>query len=339
MYTSEQIKDYLHSRLPDEEMEAIKAAIHTDAELAARVRAAKDWLALEQMEIRAQAVEALQYAQRTRNSHPVKHRILRWGFGVAGVLLLVLATPYVSKWLFPSKPVESEPPMTTPSPENTTIDTISAPTLPIATPDRLPIAVPPPVSDAAFIASSLEKYGAKKVDFLVRDDPGNSSNIHRVSKDFRAEDFYYAVELYELNQLDSVLALLENCTAPDCNYLAGHAYFSKGSYEKAIGKFNESRERIAFSRTYLKESYGLRLQYYLFLSYFATENWAAFQATYELLKEEGDSYYFPRAEDLWKAASARKMIRLEQGLLLPDQMPAIFSLAQKTLAKKPLRDF
>lgn len=339
MYTSEQIKDYLHSRLPDEEMEAIKAAIHTDAELAARVRAAKDWLALEQMEIRAQAAEALQYAQQTRNSHRVKHSILRWGFGVTGVLLLVLATPYVSEWLFPSKPAEIEQPTATPSPENTTIDTIDVPSPPVASPGKRPIAVSSSVSDAEFIASSLEKYGAKKIDLSMWYDPGKPSETHRVSKDFRAEDFYYAVELYELNQLDSVLALLENCTAPDCNYLAGHAYFSKGNYEKAIGKFNESRERIAFSRTYLKESYGLRLQYYLFLSYFATENWAAFQTTYELLKEEGDPYYFPRAEDLWKAASARKMIRLEQGLLLPDQMPAIFSLAQKTLAKKPLRDF
>lgn len=335
MYTSEQIKDYLHSRLPDEEMEAIKAAIHTDAELAARVRAAKDWLALEQMEIRAQAAEALQYAQQTTNSSRVKHRILRWGFGIAGVLLLVLAKPYVSEWLFPSKPEEIEQPTATPSPGNTTTDTVSVPSPPVAIQQkRPPIAVPSSVSDAAFIASSLEKYESKKIDLSMRYAPGKPSETHRVSKDFRPEDFYYAVKLYELNQLDSVLALLENCTSPDCNYLAGHAYFSKGNYEKAIGKFNESRERIAFSRKYLKEFYGSQLQYYLFLSYFATENWPAFQTIYELLKAEGDPDYFPRAEDLWKAANARKMIRLEQGLLLQDQIPAIFSLAQKTLAKQ-----
>lgn len=305
MYTSEQIKDYLLSRLPDADMAAMQRAISEDPALAERVRSAKMWLVAERLNTQAQMDEAIEYAQQQRTARVRR----RWVVGLAAAILIGGGTLFV--W-----PPQSNNPPSTPQEQGTTNgdtvqpdDTATVPNTPIAddhpqtNPKSKPTtpATPSPAELAAGGYAGLKLPTAKSSDGIIP-----------VSEQGCGDQAVFSQALADLQAQNGKAAAqkLEGCPHPDWLYLRGLAAMQSGDYEESLKHFGQVEANLKNTRQYINERYKDDLAYAQLLCHLATEDWKAFDA---MAAQWPDNHGKYRDEVAQLKAQTRNIARRPQG--------------------------
>lgn len=304
MYTSEQIKDYLLSRLPAADMAAMQRAISEDPALAERVRSAKMWLVAERLNTQAQVDEAIEYAQQQRNARVRR----RWVVGLTAAILVGAGVWFL--WPPPTTdsdlvPAEEEMKDGVQSNDTTTV----SPSTPIASDDPKTNTKSKPTTPATPSPAELAANGYAGLKLPTAK---SSDGITTVSEQGCGDQAAFSQALADLQAQNSKAAAqqLEGCTHPDWLYLRGLAAMQSGHYGEAQKHFAQVEANLKNTRQYINERYKDDLAYAQLLCHLATEDWETFDAMAAQWPDKHGKY---REEVAQLKAQTRNIARRPQG--------------------------